>query len=314
MLILSYIHIDLEVLNMDFKQLESFVTIAKLKSFSKAAEHLYLTQPTISNHIQILEKELNTVLINRTNKNISLTKAGKLLYKHAIEILNQRESAVFQLNQFKGRIEGILDISASTIPEQYYLPELLLKFNSIYPDVKYNLEKYDTTQVIEKILAGEIDFGIVGAKKDFNQLEYIDIMDDNIILVAPKSKSSHHMDIISLKDLCKLNIIMREEGSGTRKIVEDLLAENDMYLDDFNIIAYVENTETIKELVKKGMGLTFISEKAVFHDIQKGLLKKVIIPNFEIRRKFYFVYHKSRALSPLAEAFKSFVLQDNDIS
>lgn len=125
---------------MDFKQLETFVTIAKLKSFSKAAEHLFLTQPTISNHIQNLEKELKTILINRTNKNISLTQAGELLYKHAIDILNKKESAIFSLNQFKGKIEGILEISASTIPEQYYLPDLLIEFSKKYPEVKYNLK------------------------------------------------------------------------------------------------------------------------------------------------------------------------------
>jgi len=297
---------------MDFKQLETFVTIAKLKSFSKAAEHLFLTQPTISNHIQNLEKELKTILINRTNKNISLTQAGELLYKHAIDILNKKESAIFSLNQFKGKIEGILEISASTIPEQYYLPDLLIEFSKKYPEVKYNLKKYATGQIIDKILGGEIDFGIVGAKQEFKQLEYIEIMDDNIVLSAPCKDKYLYIDLIDLKDLCKKPLIMREEDSGTRKALEESLIKHNIFLEDLNIVAFVENTETIKKLVRKGMGLTFISERAISRNINNQEIKKISIKDFDIKRKFYFVYHKNRALSPLTETFKKFVLQNKD--
>lgn len=296
---------------MDFKQLETFVAVAKLKSFSKAAEKLYITQPTASNHILSLEKQLNTILINRTNKNITLTTAGALLYEYAIDILNKRDNAVFSLNQFKGKIEGILEISSSTIPEQYFLPELLKKFSKIYPDVKYFLKKYDTSQVINKILSGEIDFGIVGAKKDFKQLEYIEILDDNIILAASNKGKYSHNNSITLKELLHLPVIMREEGSGTRNIVENSLKDNNLSVGDLNIIAYIEDTETIKQCVKKDLGVTFISRQAVDYDIQNKLIKNIKIKDFEFRRKFYFVYHKSRALSPLAETFKKFVLEFN---
>ncbi|WP_073147882.1 selenium metabolism-associated LysR family transcriptional regulator [Paramaledivibacter caminithermalis] len=295
---------------MDFKQLETFVAVVKLKSFSKAAENLFITQPTVSNHIINLEKELNTVLINRTNKKITLTTAGALLYKHAIDILNKKENAIFTLNQFKGKIEGILEISSSTIPEQYFLPELLKKFSKIYPHVKYDLKKYDTGQVIDKILYGEIDFGIVGAKKEHKQLEYIEIMDDRIVFVGPNAGGKYlNIDSITLEKLLKLPIIIREEGSGTRNIVENVLSKNNISLDDLNIVAYIENTETIKQCVKKGLGFTFISHQAVAWDIENELLKDIHIKDFQVKRKFYFVYHKSRALSPLAETFKKFVLE-----
>lgn len=294
---------------MDFKQLETFVSVAKLKSFSKAAEKLFITQPTASNHILNLEKQLNTILINRNNKNITLTTAGALLYEYAVDILNKRDNAVFSLNQFKGKIEGILEISSSTIPEQYYLPELLKDFSKIYPAVKYVLKKYDTSQVINKILSGEIDFGIVGAKKDSTQLEYIEILDDNIILAAPNKGKYSKFNSITLKDLLHLPIIMREEGSGTRNVVENSLKENNFSVDDLNVIAYIEDTETIKQCVKKDLGTTFISKQAVAYDIQNNLIKNIDIEGFEFKRKFFFVYHKNRALSPLAETFKKFVLE-----
>ncbi|SKC64078.1 DNA-binding transcriptional regulator, LysR family [Maledivibacter halophilus] len=294
---------------MDFKQLETFVAVVKLKSFSKAAENLFITQPTVSNHILNLEKELNTILINRTNKNITLTTAGTLLYKYAIDILNKRDNAVFSLNQFKGKIEGILEISSSTIPEQYYLPLLLKKFSALYPDVKYDLKKYDTSQVIDKILSGEIDFGIVGAKKDCCQLVYIEIMNDNIIFVSQNKGKFSNIDSITINELSKFPIIMREKGSGTRNVVENSLKKHNLSTDDLNVIATIENTETIKECVKQGLGFTFISDKAITYDIENKFIKNINIDGLEFKRKFYFVYHKSRALSPLAETFKKFVLK-----
>ncbi len=299
---------------MDFKQLETFVTIAKLKSFSKAAEQLYLTQPTISNHIQNLEKELKTVLINRSNKNITLTTAGKILYKYAMEILNKRENALFSLNEFMGKIEGILEISASTIPEQYFLPSLLFEFNRNYPGVQYILKKYDTSQILDKIIGGEIDFGIVGAKKSHNQLIYIEIMDDNIVLAVPNNEYFKDIDSINISDLYNLNLIIREEGSGTRKILEDSLLNHNISLEDLNVFACIENTETIKEFLRNNIGATFISERAIKSEIDMKNIKVININELIINRKFYFVFHKSRSLSPLAQTFKSFVLDALDIS
>lgn len=294
---------------MDFRQLETFVTVVKLKSFSKAAETLYITQPTVSNHISNLEKELNTILVNRTNKSITLTTAGNLLYKYAIEIINKRDNALFSLNQFEGKIEGILEISSSTIPEQYFLPELLNRFNRIYPDVKYDLKKYDTGEVIANILSGKIDFGIVGAKKESKQLEYIEIMDDDIVLAAPNKDKYVNINSITVDQLLDYPLILREKGSGTRNIVENTLSDHNYCIDSLNVIAYIENTETIKECVKKGLGVTFISSKAIASDLESDSLKTISFIDFDFKRKFYFVYHKNRALSPLAETFKKFILE-----
>ncbi len=309
MLILPYDNYT-GVLTMDFKQLETFVAVVKFKSFSKAAENLFITQPTVSNHILNLEKQLNTILINRTNKSITLTKAGVLFYKYAVEILNKRDNALFSLDQFKGKIEGILEISSSTIPEQYFLPKLLMKFNKIYPQVKYNLNKYDTSQVINSILSGRIDFGIVGAKKNSKQLEYIEIMDDHIILVAPNKNTYFKGNSITIEQLAECPIILREEGSGTRNIVEDFLNEHNFSIDNLKVVAYIENTETIKECVKNGLGTTFISYKAVLSDLKNNYMKNITIKGLEFKRKFYFVYHKNRALSPLSETFKRFILEN----
>ncbi len=295
---------------MDFKQLETFVTLSKLKSFSKTAEYLYLTQPTISNHIQSLEEELQSILINRSNKNISLTKSGEIFFKYALDILNKRDTAIFSINKFKGEIKGVLEISASTIPEQYFLPNLLVSFNKKFPDVKYNLKKYDSSEVIEKILSGEIDFGMVGAKKNYSQLEYIEIMDDEIVLVSSSKGKFSFIESLSPHDLIKYPLIFREEGSGTRKIVEDILAKNNISSSELQIIATIENTETIKECIKKDIGLSFISKRAVSNDILNNVLKEIPINSLKITRNFYLVYHKTRPLSPLTKTFKTFILEN----
>lgn len=297
---------------MDFKQLESFVTIAKVKSFSKAADKLYLTQPTISNHIHLLEKELGTILFNRTNKNITLTRAGDILYEYAISILNKKEHAYFSLNEFKGKIEGILEISSSSIPELYYLTDLICAFSAKYPDVKYSLMKYDTRQVTEKILSGDIDFGIVGAKKDTNQLEYIEIMDDEIALVAPVTGPLSQFDAITTDNCNNLPFVLREDGSGTRTAVSDYLSARGIDTDSLNIVAEVESNETIKKFVELGLGVSFVSRRSVEKEVKEGLLKCLPIDGQYISRKFYFVYHKKRVLSPLSETFKHFILGEQD--
>lgn len=295
---------------MDFKQLESFVTIAKLKSFSKAAEKLYLTQPTISNHIHLLEKELGTILFNRTNKNITLTRAGDILYEYAISILNKKEHAYFSLNEFKGKIEGILEISSSSIPELYYLTDVICEFSKKYPDVKYSLMKYDTRQVTDKILNGDIDFGIVGAKNDAFQLEYLDIMDDEIALVLPGTGPLSTLESVTAEDCLKLPLVLREDGSGTRSAVMNFLSEKGIDLESLNIVAEVESNETIKRFVELGLGVSFVSKRSIQREVTEGRLKSLPVNNEWISRKFYFVYHKKRVLSPLSETFKNFILDD----
>lgn len=295
---------------MDFKQLESFVAIAKLKSFSRAAQELYLTQPTISNHIHILEKELSTILFNRTNKNITLTDAGEILYEHAISILNKKEHAYFSLNEFKGKIQGILEISSSSIPEQYYLSDLICRFSKKYPDVKYSLLKYDSKKVTDRILSGEIDFGLVGAKDTSTQIDYIDILDDEIVLIAPNNTNFNKLSTITIDNFKPYPLIFREDGSGTRKVVLSYLESAGLDISELNIISEVEDNETIKKLVINGLGLSFISSRAIKNELELGLLKEIRIESLNMNRKFYFAFHKKRVLSPLSETFKDFIMSD----
>lgn len=293
---------------MDFRQLESLVAIAKFKSFSKAADYLYLTQPTISSHISNLETELDTVLINRFNKNISLTKAGDLLYDYAIDIINLRENAKFKLGEFKGKIVGNLEIASSSIPEQYILPDVLYNFNKIYPDVTFNMTHYDSTKIVEGVINGSIDFGIVGDKIPNNQLKYVKLIDDELVVIVPyREDYDSNGGLVKLEDILYKNFIFREKGSGTRNIFENALKDHDLNSKNLNVIAYIENTEAIKQCVSRGLGVSILSIRAIEKEIKYKTLGYAKIKDLKLKRNFYFVYHSQRSPSPLEIEFQNFV-------
>lgn len=296
---------------MDFRQLETFIEVVNLKSFSKAANKMFLTQPTVTNHIQSLEKGLGIPLFNRSGKKISTTEAGELLYNYAIEILNMRDSAQFNIGKYQGHIEGILEISSSTIPKQYVLPNILKSFSKDFPFVGYDITHGDSKEVVQNILDGYTNFGIVGAKYPYKSLSYIELMEDELVLVTANTDKypwSAYSEIDS-SEIKSANLILREEGSGTRLLIEDTLKQNNISLSEFQTNTTVSNNETLKKFIELDMGISFISKVAIERESQLGVLKPAYIKDLKFKRKFYFVFHNNRYLSPLSEAFKSFIIK-----
>lgn len=295
---------------MDIRQIETFIQVANLKSFSKAAKKLYITQPTVTNHIQNLENELGTILINRSGKNITLTDAGVLFYKHAVNILNSCEMAKFDLASFKGSIQGHVYIYSSSVPRKYILPNIISEFLNRYPNVSFTLENKDSKETVMSILEGETDFGIVGAKHPSKKLDYIELVTDNLVLITPNNShfSKPNFSTLKIDEILDKKIIFREEGSGTRELVIKELEKNNISVDSLNIVGFTEDTEVIKNLVSLGVGISFISNRGIDDDITSGKYKAYYVEGLDLTRKFYFVYHNKRQLSPLNETFKSFVL------
>lgn len=297
------------VIILDFRQLETFIEVIKLKSFSKAANKLYLTQPTVTSHIQNLEKELGTILINRSGKEITTTEAGSILYNYALDIINTCQMAKFHLETYNGKIEGHLHISASTIPRQYILPRILMDFVKKYPHVTFTINEDDSKQVLKNILDSNTDFGIIGAKYNSKNLEYIKLLEDNLIGIAPNNSKYDWKpyEELDLNFLHNEKIILREKGSGTRHLFESEIRKKNLDLQSLNVICYVQDNETIKKFVEVGLGISFVSEIAVKREIDQGLLKPFKLKNINFTRNFYFAYHKKRQLSPLTQTFKDFV-------
>lgn len=296
------------MINLDFRQLETFVEIINSKSFSKAANKLFLTQPTVTSHIQNLEKELGTPLLNRSNKSISPTDAGNILYKYAQDIINMKDMAKFKLGKYKGKVEGRLELASSAIPKQYILPYILKEFFSAYPNVTVDMIHNNSKGVINDIMNNAIDFGIVGAKYNNRYLEYIELVEDELILVTPNNNRFPNTKNVSLEDIKKENIILRRQGSGSRLLLEKSLIDIKDSIKSFNIIATTENNETIKKFIELEVGVSFMSKLAVKDELEKGIFKGYRIEDLNLDRKFYFVYHKNRHLSPLAQTFKDFVI------
>lgn len=292
---------------MNFKELKSFIAISKYKNFSKAAQSLYITQPTISHHIQTLEEELNTTILSRNSKTVSLTKAGQMLLIHAQKILNEKEQIHFMFDQYNDDISGELEIATSTIPAQYYLPIQINSFSKKYPHMSFKIQKLDTAGVHQKLESSEIDFGIVGAKSNQLNFAYEKIMEDEIVLCC--SYDTEIKEGIELIEVSKLPLIIREEGSATRKHLLKKLQEVAISYSDLNIFAVIDDTNTIKCCLRNSNKFTFTSKIAIQEEIEKKILKIIPIKDFKIKRYFYFVYNTKHILTPLSKAFKDFIIK-----
>lgn len=292
---------------MEFKQLECFLAVAKKKSFSKAADILFLSQPAITNNIQKLEVELGAILFER-NKNISLTKSGIKLFPYALEILNLRNKAKIEISQSKNNIEGVLEICASTIPAQYLLPQIIKAFKEIYPRVLFSIQHKDSKEVLEEILSGITNFGFIGAKYSYEGIKYIDIFKDKLVLITAPEKNFQTSSIM-IKDLLGEEIILREEGSGTRGLIESALKAKKLDLNIFKSQTINYSMEAIKNMVALNLGISFASNISVEQEVSSGRLKQYEIEDLNLNRNFSLVYSNNRYLSPVEKKFKEFVGQ-----
>lgn len=215
---------EINELPIDFRHLETFCKVAQLKSFSKAAQELYLTQPTVSGHILPIERFLSLQLFDRWGKEVRLTKAGKVFFKCALKILNSRKELFSALSEFVQGIRGELSVGASTIPGEYILPKIIKYFKDYKPDpYLISIKIGDTKEVIKYLLNGLVEFGITGGKISHNELRYEKFIEDQVIVISP---ANYYKKIKSnLNNLIKEAWIIREEGSGTQMAVEKNLKE-----------------------------------------------------------------------------------------
>jgi DNA-binding transcriptional LysR family regulator len=278
----------------------------KKRVFSKAADMLFMSQPAVSSNIQKLEKELGIILIDRKSKNIALTEAGKIYYRYAVEITNICAQAEYSLSEYKENIEGMLEICASTIPEQYLLPYIVKAFKEAYPKVLFSIRHKDSREVAEEVLSGRINFGFIGAKYSSENLEYIDFYDDRLVLITSPEKN-FTTEFVSIKSLMGEDIVLREEGSGTRLLIERALRKKKLDMSIFRSQTINESLEAIKKLVELNIGISFVSDVAVRDEVASGKLKKYGIEDLDLNRKFSLVYCNNRCLSPIEEKFKDFV-------
>ncbi|SKA97004.1 DNA-binding transcriptional regulator, LysR family [Caloramator quimbayensis] len=285
---------------MDFKQIEAFVNVAKYKSFSKAAEAIFLSQPTVSAHIASLETELGVVLFDRSSKEIRLTQAGAVFLDYAINLTNVRNIAIARLSELGTKITGNLTIASSTTPCRFLLPQLLKTFYDKYPNVNYDIKEESTKEVVDMILLGNADVGIVGEIVKDAKLTYSKVYEDKLVII---SSNMSLPDVIPIDLLLSQRFILRERGSATRSVFENSLSQLGIELDKIKIFAEVSSLEAVLQFVKAGAGVSVVSQIACKDYIQTGLLSEHSIKDLNITRGIYVVTHNKRPLSPVAKEF-----------
>ena len=292
---------------MDLRQLEIFVKVAEFGSFSKAAEALYLTQPTVSEHIRTLEDEFGVRLLDRLGRGAAVTRAGALLLSYAQRMLALSREARQAMESFQGRMSGELLIGASTIPGEYVLPALIGRFKEKYPDISISLLIGDSKAAVDWVAEGRAELAVVGARLSVRGIEYKELMPDDLVVVVRGTHAWHARKQITLEDLQSEPLLIRERGSGTRAALEGALTEVHMDLAAFRIVGEMGSTQAIKQAVRSGVGISIISRRAVEDECKAALLSCVKLKDLQVSRYFYLVTHRDRSRSPLAQAFVDFV-------
>ena len=288
---------------MDFKQIEAFVNVVRYKSFSKAADATFFTQPTISTHIRNLEKELGVKLLDRRSRSVEMTPQGAKFYKYAVEMINARAQAFDALDDSGDRIEGILEIQTSSIPGVTFLPELLSGFRSEHSGIHYYVSSSDTQTVIDNILERRGEIGFIGDNPSNSTLDAVKVFTDKAVVIAPESYSMP--DRITMSEAVTYPFIWRETGSATRKSFEATAAAHGFDKEVFEVAALFDDLDSIIRAVESGLGIAIISRKVA--DTLGARTRIVEIEDFDEERSFYMITLHSTSLSPAAEAFAEYV-------
>lgn len=295
---------------MDFKQIEAFVNVVRYKSFSRAADATFFTQPTISTHVSTLEKELGTKLLDRRGRTVEMTPQGRKFYNFAVDMVNTREQAIETLNMDSDKVEGVLEIQTSSIPGITFLPEILSGFRELHNKTQFYVDLSDSQTVMDNIMERRGEIGFVGEKISNANLEYTKIFSDRVVMVVPESYEVEGEEI-AMDEAVKLPFIWRESGSATRKSFEDEAVRLGYDKAGFDVVAKFNDLDAIIRSVEQGLGVSILSEHTVAKLKMTGI-KMLDINGFKEKRDFYMVSLKGRAQSPLAEAFRKYVLNKCD--
>lgn len=292
---------------MEFKQLQSYVTVIKYGSFTKAAEKLFISQPTVSAHISALEEELNQTLITRTTKSIEITEKGQEVYEYAVHILDMRGRMIKSCEE---EPRQVIYVGASTIPAAYILPEILPEFGQKYPEVYFVIDQSDSQGVVDGLLEGRFDIGFIGMKNE-DKLVCEPFCEDRMVLVTPVTETFLAMqkqEQVPVEQLLKAPIILREKGSGSGKLASDIIEDMGFSEEQLHVTARINDQETTKRLVAGGLGIAIISEKAARSFVQEKQILQFELPVYN-KRNLYLVYQKEETMKPYVKEFTDFVHQ-----
>ncbi|HEY4150389.1 MAG TPA: LysR substrate-binding domain-containing protein [Chitinophagaceae bacterium] len=287
---------------------EVFIEVATHLSFSKASEILFISQPAISKHVKALEEYYKTTLFERKGSSVVLTAAGKLLHERlmqAVQIKKQLEFEISTLkNQFKAK--GRLNLGASTTVALYIIPKVLSEFHQKYPDVQISLLNRNTDTIIQALLNQDIDVAIVEGNKKINAIHYQPFMTDEVIAVCSAKSPIAQRGTLSIQDLKKYPIALREQGSGTLSALKASLLKHHIKLSELDVSVRLAGTEALKNFLKEDNCLGFLPHRALLKELRDGELVAVKIEKLHIIRNFHFIQRQGTENDGLNKSFIKF--------
>jgi DNA-binding transcriptional LysR family regulator len=290
----------------DLRHLLTFRTVVDKGSFSQAAEELEISQPAVSFQIRSLEQRLGHRLLDRSGRRGAVTEAGEVLLRYARRMLTLEDELAREMGEVGTRVAGRLELGSSTGPGELILPRLCGAFTRAYPEVRISLVVQDTQSVCDRVLDHEIELGVVGAARPQRGLVFEQFVRDELVLIVPPDHALAQRSAIGLDELAAEPLIMQQEGSGVRSVLEAALRARGLRPRDLHVTMELGLQQSVKAAVLDGFGITVISRLAVEREVAEGSLVALDVQGAELARDFSSVRHAGRTPSRITTAFLEF--------
>ncbi|MGI9104051.1 MAG: LysR substrate-binding domain-containing protein [Terriglobales bacterium] len=284
---------------MDFDQLETFLEVARLSSFSRAAEKRFRTQPAISAQIRALEDEIGAKLLDRSGGKVSVTAAGKVFQKYAEETVAARKAVITAMAEMERVPRGEIVVGANEGTCMHILPEVFAEFKKLYPGVSVNINRLESAGILECVIDNSVDFGIVSLPVNDNRLTVVPIHRDELVVIVPPKHPLAKSKGVEVAEAAKYPLVMPEAGR-TRDALEQLFHERKLKL---NLSMELGSSELLKRFVAADVGIGFIARSNVEEEVHARTLIAIPMADATIRRDLALVFRKDKALSRAALAF-----------
>ena len=295
---------------MNFQHVKSFCAIVSEGSFSRAAERLGLTQPTISAQIQSLEKGLHTRLFERSAQGISLTQSGRVFHNYALQIMELTGRAEQAMDELQGLTRGRVELGASTVPGHYVLPQALALFKAKVTGVHVSLDVSNTQEVRHGVREGRFELGMVGERVRDERLTYTPIVRDQLRVVMRPEHPLADKECLTLEEFRRQPLIVRESGSGTRATLDHAVATQGLDPAGQAVFLELSSAEAIKTALRSVDAVAVLSEWAVKDEERMGLLHTAGLEGVDLARELYLVWRAHGYLSVASEAFVKFLREE----
>ena len=286
-------------IGMDFDQLETFLEVARLASFSRAAEKRFRTQPAISSQIRALEEEVGAKLLDRSGGKVSLTASGKVFQKYADDTLQSRKSMLAAIAETERVPRGEIIVGANEGTCLHILPEVFSEFKKKYPDVAVNIKRADYAKILESVIDNSVDFGVVSLPVSDNRLTVVLVHRDELVVIAPIHHPLAKVKSATVAEVAQFPLVVPKVGH-TRDALENLFHERKLKP---RYAMELDSSELLKRFVAADVGVGFIARSHVQEDVRAGVLAALPISDAQIRRDLALIFRKDKALSRAALAF-----------